>query len=394
MGLPRLLASPERRPSRVSHVYRTQPYIPANSTLLSFAAGKPSALVIDIGSSSTSITPVHDGLILRKGVTRTPLAGDFISSQLRLLFSTSQPPIPLNPHYIVASKTAVDAGSPALATYRSFSPATEPHPSFRRLQEDRVLLEFKESVVQVWPGPGRLLSTGAPNGGLPNEELARQGPGRPFEFPDGFNQVFAEQRYRATEGLFDVKAALTSADSPHQPETKHALPQAVHHALQQVDVDVRANLLMNVVVTGAASLTQGLVERLSGELQTMYAGPKVRISAPGNLYERRFGAWIGGSILASLGTFHQVRGLWRLFLFSSFPPLSLNSFVLKLFFVPPQSRGVFTCSNTWISSLVDVDLQKGIRGARTWDRGEEVQVVGRQKWLVDGWMRGWDLKIA
>ncbi len=38
----------------------------------------------------------------------------------------------------------------------------------------------------------------------------------------------------------------------------------------------------------------------------LYPGMRIRISAPGNVYERRFASWIGGSILASLGTFHQV----------------------------------------------------------------------------------------
>ena len=33
---------------------------------------------------------------------------------------------------------------------------------------------------------------------------------------------------------------------------------------------------------------------------------KVKIHAPGNPTERRYGAWLGGSILASLGSFHQL----------------------------------------------------------------------------------------
>ncbi len=38
----------------------------------------------------------------------------------------------------------------------------------------------------------------------------------------------------------------------------------------------------------------------------MFPGPRVRLTAPGNTAERKYGAWIGGSILASLGSFHQV----------------------------------------------------------------------------------------
>jgi len=33
---------------------------------------------------------------------------------------------------------------------------------------------------------------------------------------------------------------------------------------------------------------------------------QVKIHAPGNPIERKYGGWLGGSILASLGTFHQL----------------------------------------------------------------------------------------
>lgn len=39
-----------------------------------FSAGKASALVIDIGASNLSVTPVHDGLILKKGQLQAPSA--------------------------------------------------------------------------------------------------------------------------------------------------------------------------------------------------------------------------------------------------------------------------------------------------------------------------------
>lgn len=38
----------------------------------------------------------------------------------------------------------------------------------------------------------------------------------------------------------------------------------------------------------------------------MCTAKKVKIHAPGNPTERRYGGWLGGSILASLGTFHQL----------------------------------------------------------------------------------------
>lgn len=271
-----------------------------------FAAGKASALVVDIGTSNISVTPVHDGLILKRGVQHSPLGGDYISSQIRALFKSNSPqPITITPHYLISSKTAVEAGQPAQATFRSFAPGQAPDASYRTLLEDRVLTEFKECVVQVWPGPGKLSGPGS--NGAPNEELARSSPGRPFEFPDGYNQVFGVERYRVVESLFDAKAHIPDPDSTWAAPTQaQTIPDLIKNALISIDTDIRPHLLANVVVTGASSLLYGFTDRLNQELMQLYPSPRVRISAPGNTAERRFGSWIGGSILASLGTFHQM----------------------------------------------------------------------------------------
>ncbi|KAF2144716.1 uncharacterized protein K452DRAFT_356836 [Aplosporella prunicola CBS 121167] len=270
-------------------------YIAKNGVLAAFASGKPTALVIDVGAATTSITPVVDGMVIKKGVMKSPLAGNFISNQLRLTFAQSQPPVPLTPHYVVASKTPVEAGAPAQAVYKEF--AKPPTASFRKMEEERVLTEFKESVVQVWGGPGRL--TGA------NEEIARNSPGRPFEMPDGWNQVFGAERFKAAEGLFDAKAALIDADNP-RPRDEQTISQLVIQSLGQVDVEVRPALLANIVVTGGSSLLYGFTDRLNLELAQIYPGPRIRLQAPGNTVERKYASWIGGSILGSLGSFHQL----------------------------------------------------------------------------------------
>ena len=279
-------------------------WLARNGVLAAFASGKPNALVVDVGASSMSVTPVFDGLILKKGTVRSPLAGNFISQQLRLLFAEKQPPIPLTPRYLIASKTAVDAGAPSQATLRKFEPGLEPDASFRHFQEERVLTEFKESVVTTWPGPGRL--AGHSQAGGTNMDLAKQHPGKPFEMPDGWNQLFPPlDRYRPVEAIFDVKSALSDASNP-PPSPSQTVAELVKSSLSQVDVDIRNQLLANVVLTGGSSLFAGFAERLYHELSTAYPGCRVRIAANSNPVERKFGSWIGGSILASLGTFHQM----------------------------------------------------------------------------------------
>ena len=216
------------------------------------------------------------------------------------MFTTIQPPAPLIPHYMVKSKTQVDAGAPSNATFVHF--AKPPSDSFRRLEEERVLTSFKESVVQAWQGPGRLDSG---QGGYSNLDQARTLPPKPFEMPDGWNQVFGVERFKVTEGFFDARAAYTDADHP-QPKPDETLISIAHKAIMACDVDTRPGLLNNVILTGAGSLIEKLHDRLSSDLTTMFPNPKVRVMANPSSVERKYGAWIGGSVLGSLGTFHQM----------------------------------------------------------------------------------------
>ena len=171
----------------------------------SFSSGKPQALVIDIGANTTSVTPIWDGFVLKKGVQKSSLGGNFISEQIRRQFAQMTPPVPLVPHYTVKTKQPVDAGSSSNATYVQF--ATPPSESFRRLEEERVLTSFKESMVQVWQGPGRLETTEGMSQHQ-NLEAVKAQPPRPFEMPDGWNQVFGVERFKVAEGLFDANAAI------------------------------------------------------------------------------------------------------------------------------------------------------------------------------------------
>ncbi|KAJ4297291.1 NuA4 histone acetyltransferase subunit [Collariella sp. IMI 366227] len=261
--------------------------------LAAFAAGKATALVVDVGGANTSVTAIHDGMVLKRSVQRSPAAGVWLSSQIRSMWKNTEPKVDIVPTFMVENKKPVEAGAPAEARLRNFDfPISN---SFRAFEEERVLTEFKESVVEVWRGPGRFLGPG-------NEEYARSTPGRVFEMPDGSNNMWREQRYRVAEGMWDENAAYPAlgADEPALSKAQ-TIPALIKAALDGVDVDLRPNLLSNVVVTGSTSLLNGFNDRLNMELTAMYPGLKIKLHAAGLTSERRFGSWIGGSILASLG---------------------------------------------------------------------------------------------
>ena len=70
------------------------------------------------------------------------------------------------------------------------------------------------------------------------------------------------------------------------------------------DVDIRKDLYVNIVLSGGSTMFPGIADRMQKEI-TALATPtmKVRVVAPP---ERKYSAWFGGSILASLSTFQQM----------------------------------------------------------------------------------------
>ena len=147
--------------------------------------------------------------------------------------------------------------------------------------------EFKETVLQTLEHSY-------------DPRTAQSRPKKPYEFPTGFNTSFGKLRFQIPELIFDPKYILG------QTSTFPGLGQLTHGVVASIDPDIRALMLQNVVLTGAASLLSGVAERLNYELGVLAPGVKVRVHAAGNSVERKYGAWIGGSILASLGTFHQL----------------------------------------------------------------------------------------
>lgn len=231
------------------------------------------------------------------------------------MLASRSPPVTITPNYLVKTKTAVDLDQPAIFTQRTYSEPT--NPSFHHFQEELTLKEIKETVVQTWPGNPSPFMSAPPGSSQTQEELLKalptaQAGGRPYEFPNGFNTTFTSDRYRIAETLFDPRAFYSPPpDTPSGPYTEapqpsHLLPALIKSSLSNVDVDLRPHLLTNVVVTGGTSLLHGLNDRLNMELAKMYPSSRIKIHSPGNLAERRFGSWIGGSIMASLGTFHQM----------------------------------------------------------------------------------------
>lgn len=258
-------------------------YIANTGVLNAFAAGKGTALVIDIGQSMASVTPVVDGFVLRKGLSYSPIP-KFIQSLTKTLMSNHRNVhIDLWPHQLIASKMPVDLHQMPRYTLRQERVAQTTE-SWKSWAEQKEVEEWIQSVAAV------------PEQGWNDQVVARLPP-KAYEFPTGYAAVFGTERFQVGEHLF-----FNNPQNRDQPKNIMAL---VQDALRTCDPELRGVLASNVVLTGGGSLVTGVLDRLNVELPRM-GFAHAKIHAPGNPIERRYGGWLGGSILASLGTFHQL----------------------------------------------------------------------------------------
>lgn len=249
--------------------------------LAAFAAGRHTGLVVDLGASAARVCPVVDGMALRAAcVSERSLGGDALNDAVaRLLLPGDLDVFPC----CVASRTPVPLGdAPVCALVPGFDASTGVTSSFVGHQRRLLLEEIKESALAASEAPAT------------DAELAVRPP-KYYELPSGAARQFGVPRFAACEALFSSEAGL---------------PALVARALQMCDGEARALAYGGaVLLTGGGACIPGVAERVAHELARLpaYAGGRVRVQPTGATpAERRAGAWLGGSILASLGSFAQM----------------------------------------------------------------------------------------
>jgi actin-related protein len=148
-----------------------------------------------------------------------------------------------------------------------------------------VIHQFKETVLHV------------SETAFKESDLKRR-PVKNFEFPSGFNTVFSIDRFKLVEGMFQPGFHLTPVQG--------TIPQLMAASASQCDVEIQPLMHSNAVLTGANTLLPGFADRVYNELHRIAPGGRVKVQAAGGSNERKFGPWIGGSILSSLAAFHQL----------------------------------------------------------------------------------------
>lgn len=268
-----------------------------SASLSSYAAGKQTALVLDCGGGSTTAVPVHDGYVLQKGIVRWQVGGDKLSDILSQICTAKG--VDIRPHYMLSKEAHKKRDSADATTFKvNVKPGLEnTHPSYKQLRVQQIVQDAKELLCRVSDQP--FSESDASAATVQTES---------YELPDGNSIELGSERYALGEMLFNPATTCAGIELPPPMRESGGLCQMVHQSVTSCAADIHKDLFNAVVVTGAGSSMNGLNERLQKDLQNKVQpfSTRVKLVQLGGGPERRFSVWIGGSILASLGSFHQM----------------------------------------------------------------------------------------
>ena len=265
-------------------------FLAKNPVLSSFAVGKASSLVIDIGGRNTTVTAVHEGYALQKSVTRSPLGGEALTDVI--LARLEKQKVEVRPRYAFTKKEKGDGEFTVKAV--NHPKTSESYSLFKRRE---IVEDLKATVYQL-------------NDHFFRGDEHKNVAGITYELPDGNTIEVGAERFQIPELLFqpdilkdlDVNVPSLSGDVKLK-----SIQELVLECINNSDVDVRKDLWGNLVLCGGGSMFTNMRERLDGALfDHAPQNVKTKVVASMNSVERRFSTWIGGSILASLGSFQQL----------------------------------------------------------------------------------------
>jgi len=222
-------------------------YVSMQAVLSLYAAGKTTGVVLDVGDGVSHSVPVFEGFALPHAITRSDVAGREVTNYFQLLLRR--------------------------AGY-----------NFHTSAEKEVVREIKEMKCYV-----------AKNVAREKETKARQR--TKYRLPDNNEIELGTEVFEAPEVLFNPELIGLEYTG---------VAATLVNCIQKSDLDVRKTLYSNVVLSGGSTMFRGFGARLLDEVKAL-APPqdlKIKIQAPP---ERKISTWLGGSILASLGTF---KSLW------------------------------------------------------------------------------------
>lgn len=330
-------------------------FLSKDCVLSCYACGKTSGLVVDVGGQGSVTSCVLDGWVDSRSVSRSIVGGRVLDAYLlSLLKHRSLDPLPLFRliKTVTQDKRILVSRNPNIVHV---------HPSYDALMKLEIGRDIKESVVRVsvdgpcLPSDSRYANIPLVPYELPDGNVVDLGGERFYTSellfdPSPLELGSSEMQLLSQFGL-DYFSYLPSDGTKSLQSNLYPTPQFLGlsslaiESVVRCDHDVQSSLLGNVVVAGGTSSLEGLPDRLKQEMENqLIAGglgsvgnyglnstslassssfpasaslssvggtsgatlaSRVRVtSASSNA--RALSCWIGGSIVASLSSMHDM----------------------------------------------------------------------------------------
>ena len=284
-------------------------FLTKDAVLACYACGRTTGLVVDCGGGGTSITPVQDGWVEMKGLNRAITGGRHMDAHMLSLLQKWRPNNIPQPSYCLERQ--VSAGAIGGNSYVSVKPKalSNIHASYHAYMSLEMAKELKESISRVSES-----SLADIEGKLASIPLNQ------YELPDGTVIDIGVQRFVSAELLFDCTnlnmnshELTTLGLNASRPDalvgSKENIVALAADSIYRCDLELQAALVSNLVVTGGCSVIDNLPERIRTDLENLIKAsvPTCRVKCIANApNERMLCPWLGGSILGSLGSFHEI----------------------------------------------------------------------------------------
>ena len=272
------LHNKEHRLKLTSHLFEKY-QIPAvfickSAVLSAFSCGRSTSLVLESGANSTYAIPVHDGYALQVSMIKCDIGGNYLTEEVAKALTIKG--IKVVPNY---GFTKNNVNGQIIPSYQNYE-LTDP--SYEKFARYDIIRDTKESLLTL-----------ATDTAMETTETKAIS----YELPDGTKVELGEERKRIPEVMFTGAPEFANFTGVHR---------MASDAIVRADLDIRKELYNNIVVAGGNTLIPGFVERVQKHVPEN-ASPNVKVKVIAHMpSERKFSAWIGGSILSSLGSFQQM----------------------------------------------------------------------------------------